>query len=269
MVGGFMSNEDIITDNNRYKPEKYYVGERLLRDKILPVLSQLFFDINNKYDECLEGISILKNISTDTHLYLNENPLVRRMMLNVLFCFNCELDLENKALSYALTLYDYIRKTFDVFIDISTVNSHYPKPTDFLIYKKTLGTGYSGGFCVQSRTNFISEKSGSYRTVSDCISDPIMGMSYFIHDFPMYSWTLKQRCINVGPVLNDIFESAVLVEYAALVHYWAKKNYLNVPEWVLHRNCFFDQKPISETGNIPREFLQHGWYSPESNYVHV
>jgi len=262
-------NEDTISGHDRFKTEEYYVGERLLRDKILPVLNQLFFDINSKYDECLEGINLLKNISTETHLYINENPLIRKMMLNVLFSFNCELDLENKALAYTLTLYDYLRKTFDVFLDISTVNSRYPKPTDFLIYRRTLGTGYNGGFCVQSRSNFESEKSGFYRTVSDCISDPIMGMSYFVHDFPMYSWTLKQRCINVGPVLIDTYKSEKLVEYAALVHYWAKKNYLRVPEWVLHRNCFFDQKSVPDTDNIPREFLLHGWYSPESNYVHV
>ena len=248
--------------------EHYYIGERMLRDKILPILNQTYFDINTQFKNSLAGIYLLKNISTDTHLYLNENPLYKKMMLNVLVCFKGETKLVNTALEYVLTIYDFFRKTHKVYLDISTVNYFEPKPTDFMLTRKTIGTGYIRGYCVQDQINVDSEKSGAYLTVTDFIADSLMGISYFMHDFHTYSWTLKQKCINAGPDLSVAVKKDVLVEYAALTHYWAKKNYLKVPEWVYHPDCFYDKKPIAEK-NIPKEFIDHGWYYDETNYMHI
>ena len=96
--------------------------------------------------------------------------------------------------------------------------------------QKTDGTAYIGGFCVQKQENAEAEKRGDYLTIQACIKDEAMGMSFFMHDFPMYSWTLKQKCVDTGPAFDGAVKKEVLTEYAALVHYWAKKNYLNVPD---------------------------------------
>ena len=241
--------------------ETFPYNYKAMKNLILPRLTEIYKDINKRFDNALVHMAILRNMATGNYIDVMFDSHQNRFSFEV--CVKLGENTLAQTNEIYLAICDEVEK-----IQMPGVVYYHLRSQDERIFCINLNDAnkYHRSLVIGSNTS--PHKIITFKEISEA-EDKTSMLNLWIQQNTHYTWEQKKVSLSECPAVAMLSAHDRLV-YAGIVHLWTKTNYLDVPAWVYEPPFVLQNIPNKPQHTlVPDEFFYRGLQLSESDFINI